>query len=232
MKVTYYNTDIVLLDIVGFSTLCNDRQLDAVTLMTTNLRQTLAIMTDQSFLKQHEVVIGFIPTGDGFYVILHPKFAGYGLLMAISLRTMLLVMNKQAGSLFSGVRAAIHLGIAIPFGDITGKQNFVGDGLNDCVRLLGARPDDSPNEGIPKDNNYIVVSDCAYQQFERSFAKSKQMKQFLNLIEFRKTQFFDIRDKHRKMHRACFVESSRSVAINPPRPPDVEQRMKRIINGG
>jgi hypothetical protein len=228
MKVTYYSTDILLLDVVGFSKLSNDKQLATAIVITKKLEETIGLLVTQAFLEQNEVVLGFIPTGDGFYIILHPSFAGYGVFLAISLRSSLLLAAKRANNLFSGIRTAVHLGDAFPFKDITGKNNFVGDGLNDCARLLCAKSNQSPTSGIPEDVNYVVVSESAYHQFEKSHPLSEDMKAWFGTIRFKKSDYFSIEDKHGKKHVGCFIECSRHIAIKPPPPSDIKERMERF----
>ncbi|MGA2678521.1 MAG: hypothetical protein ABSF37_04360 [Sedimentisphaerales bacterium] len=234
MKDVYYRTDILLLDVVGFSKLPNDKQLATAIVITKELKETIGLLTRLTFVQKDEVVLGFIPTGDGFYVILHPAFAGYGIFLAISLRSSLLLAAKRAKNLFSGIKTAVHLGDAFPFEDITGKTNFVGDGLNDCARILNAKADQCPAPKIPEDDNYVVISESAYNQFEITYPVSednkisKDNKVFLNTIGFKKSDFFKITDKHKKVHVACFIECSRHVAIQPPPPPDIKERMERF----
>lgn len=228
MSIIYYKTDILLFDIVQFSKLPNEKQLATAMVITEKLKETVGILVNQAFLQQNEVLCGFIPTGDGFYIILQPEFAGYGIFLAISLRSSLLLASKQAKDLFSGVRAAVHMGDAFPFKDINGRDNFVGDGLNDCARLLCKRPDPNPTAGIPADQNYVVASEAAYNQFEETYPPSKNLEAFFNSISFKKGDYFDFPDKYEKKHKACFVECSRYVAIKPPPPPDMKERMTQL----
>lgn len=224
-----YVTDILLLDIVGFSKLTGEQQYATVQILTKTAKQNIRLSATLSFRALNEVVRGFIPTGDGFYVILQPELAGYGVLLAASLRSGLLLAARRAQNLFQGVRIAVHLGAAVPFQDLTDRENFVGPGLNDCARLFGAQLSMSPTESIPEDENFIVISEEAYDYFRRTLGADRAMKQFLNTIKFRVSDGFEITDKHGKVHRARFAEASRVVAINPPRPADFEERRRRWI---
>ena len=228
MKVQFYVTDILLVDIVGFSTLSTKDQYKTAIVMTQNLKETVSILTGQSFREEREVILGFIPTGDGFYVLLHPEMAGYGLFLGLSLRSSILLASKRAGNLFKGVRVSVHLGETVPFRDITGQENYIGDGLNDAARLLKAQTSQSPDVGIPTDDNFIIISEEAYAQFEKAYPATLQMKQFLQTIQYKRGNLFEIIDKHGKTHRACFVECSRFVAVKPLPPPDLHERLKRI----
>ncbi len=69
--------------------------------------------------------------------------------------------RRNATTVPLSLRIAVNQGEVAPFRDLLGHANYVGDGLNDCARLLSAKPVQSPNKGIPRDANYIVVSDQA-----------------------------------------------------------------------
>ncbi len=228
-SVACYVTDILLVDVVGFAKLTTLQQHATAVIMTNKLQEMTRILVGQAFRELHEVVLGSIPTGDGFYVLLHHEIAGYGVLLAISLRSALLLASKQADNLFTGVRMSVHLGEAIPFTDITGRKNYVGDGLNVCARLLKAKPSQSPDAGIPQDDNYIVVSETAHAWFEKSYPRDEKMQDFLKAIHYKKGGLFEIRDKHGATHKAHFIECSRYVAIKPPPPADIKERLKRLV---
>lgn len=221
-----YVTDILLLDVVGFSRLSSERQLSTAMVITEKLQWTMSLLANQTFREDHELVVDFVPTGDGFYIILNPALAGYGVLLAPSLRSTLLLASRKAGNLYSGVHAAVHLGEALPFTDIRGQRNFVGDGLNDCARLLCAKQEMSPTSGIPEDDNFVVVSLRAWDQFEKTYLRSQEIKEFLDVLRFKWSETFTFKDKHRKEHTARFIESHRLCVVKPPPPADLKERMR------
>src|SRR5215216_1848985 len=140
-KIIEITTDIVLMDIVGYSLLKNEEQLYTVKVMNNCLSKLIPLMSKLSGIEQ-QVVQGFIPTGDGAYIILNHEFCGYGLLLGLSIRNHLLWTSKEfLNDLYKGVRIAAHMGKVLPFNDITGRTNYVGDGLNDCARLLSVDKD-------------------------------------------------------------------------------------------
>lgn len=229
--ITEFVTDILLVDLIGFSKLSNEDQYKTAVIMTNNLKEMMSILVGQAFLEEQEVVLAYIPTGDGFYVLLRPELAGYGIFLAISLRNALLVASKREGGLFCGVKISVHQGEAIPFTDITDSNNYVGHGLNDCKRLQeGANRIRSPKYNKPADNNYIIVSDAAYNWFEKAYPQTANFRRYLESIHFEKGEEFEINDKHGIKHRAQFIECSRFVGIKPPPPSDIKERLKRIAN--
>jgi len=56
-----------LIDIINFSKLDSKQQLEIISFLTHSYRKVI-----ETF------IMGFIPTGDGFYCILNPKYKGYG----------------------------------------------------------------------------------------------------------------------------------------------------------
>lgn len=230
MQVVCYKTDILLMDVVGFSCLPNEKQLATAMVITEKLKETIGLLVNQALLDQPEVVLGFVPTGDGFYVILQPEFAGYGVFLAASLRSSLLLASKKSGVLFAGIRTAVHLGDALPFVDITTKRNFVGHGLNECAQFLEATPQQSPTEGIPEDSNYLIVSEPAWAWFGKAYPASEQMEEFFGTIKFRWSESFMVVGKHGREHEVRFVECSRHMAIKPPAPADIDQRVERFLS--
>jgi len=221
-------TDIILFDIVGYSTLSDENQYITIYLMNQKLKDFFRLLYGQSLLNIDEVVLGFAPTGDGAYIILNHSLAGYGLFLAISLRTTLLQLKNQANNLFSGLRTAICFGPAIPIEDLTGNNNFVGNGLNDCARLLSVDKEIIADQQHLNDDNYIIISTPALSLFKEKYS-GKANEDFLKVIKFEIGNEVVFKDKHKKEHRAFFIESSRYIAITPPKPKDIEKRMNDLI---
>ncbi len=228
MQIQFITTDILLVDVIGFSKLSTEDQFKTVYLLSAEIKNLLKIMLGQAFRKEQEVILGFVPTGDGFYLLLHPAIAGYGVLLALSLRTCILHVQKRSNSLFAGIRVAVHLGEAVPFTDIAGHPNFVGDGMNVCARLLGANERQSPTHGLPVDTNFVIASSAALEYFEHTFISSDTRRSFLDVIKYSKSEMFSITDKHDIEHQAHFVEASRHAAINPPWPDNLHERLEQL----
>ena len=157
-------TEIILADIIDFSLLSAEKQYAAVRNMTGLLDSRLRLMSGLAFWRLDEIVLSFVPTGEGFYILLQPLAAGYGLFLAISLRSSILT-GMEPPELLKGVRFAVHVGECFAFRDITGKENWIGPGLNECARLISAQPEQSPNEGIPADQSLIIVSAAGIRVF-------------------------------------------------------------------
>jgi hypothetical protein len=164
------------------------------------------------------MVLGFVPTGDGFYVLLRPELAGYALLLAASLRSALLPKKGQESSIFGSIRTAVHHGEVAPFRDVTGKENFVGDGMNSCARLLEAKPCKSPTEDFPYDESFIIVLREGLGSFHKAYPDSEQLREFLKTVCYVQSEEFSIQDKHERVHYCRFVEFSRHAVISPPKP--------------
>jgi hypothetical protein len=183
IRIETHITDIILFDIVNYSLLSDEDQWKTIHSMSQKIEEFLPILCGQSFLKIEEVILGFVPTGDGAFLILDHKFAGYGLFTAISLRTSLLQLKSQTNNLFSGLRVAINFGAVLPIEDLTRKTNFVGSGLNDCARLFCVGKEDIEKQKHIKDQNYIIISDSAFQQFKEEYPSGK-IDKFLEVIKF------------------------------------------------
>ncbi len=132
-------------------------------------------------------------------------------------------------SILAGIRLAVHFGEVAPFIDITERANFVGDGMNDCARLLQeVKPSSTPSPGIPIDESFIVVSSDGFASFSAMYPQCPELQGFLSSVKFAQSDEFEISDKHRKVHRCRFVEFSRQAAISPPKPSDLEDRLKKM----
>jgi hypothetical protein len=211
-------TSIILFDLVGYSQLTDDEQFLSIKLLSKSLSDTLAILFGQSSLKKEEVLSGIIPTGDGAFLILNHQFADYGLLLALSVRTIVLNLQARTKRLFKGVRTALHFGVVIPVDDLTGSRNFVGTGLNYCARLCDHRPLQIHMDQVNcEDGNWVIASDVAFQYFESKFSYPEAMS-FRGTIKFVASDEFEFVDKHERTHRARLVEASRHVASKPPMP--------------
>jgi hypothetical protein len=207
-------TDIILIDVVGYSKLPNADQLRTVNEIGAGLSTWVHFLAELTDLRKEEVFIGFIPTGDGMYVLLNPSVCGYGLLLGLSIRNYL-VWNSECflNGLYEGVRVGINTGKMQPFADVNGNRNYVGDGLNDCARLLSIGDQDVM--AFSGDSSYVVASESAYYWFRQLYAGADGG-QFLSTIRFRISERKQITDKHHKTHTAYLVEASRSAAIQPP----------------
>jgi hypothetical protein len=215
-------TDILLFDVVGFSLLSNERQFWTVQEMTGCLRKYVRPLTGPESLPESQAVLAFIPTGDGFYVLLDPAACGFGIVLALAIRNS--TLRKARTGLFSGVRAAVHSGVALEFTDITGRRNYVGDGLNDCARLLSLPPDLLDVAGsFAGDDNYVIVSAAALSRFQEAYGVN-QATALASHGQLRFSGEVAVPDKHGHLHRAVFVEASRSGEIEPIRPPLLESR--------
>lgn len=217
MKPVTFHTDIVLVDMIGFSKLSDQNQFRSAQIMDSVLRNEVPLLS--SFESPNtQPVIGFIPTGDGFYCILHPGVRGYGVLFAFAVRAFLLMKSKKAGNLFSGVRVAAGFGSAMPIKDVTNRLNFIGSGLNNTARLLtltGNQLQDA--QRFAGDSNILLASDGAIHHFRRRYPETLPANQsFLESIKFEMSEQFVVIDKHGGKHPCTSIEMSGFAAISAP----------------
>ena len=234
---SFYMTGILLADVVDFAALPlpPDRQSEGQIVIAENLtnalREAIGILAAGSHRASAELVLGFVPTGDGFFILLPPDLAGYALFLAHSLRVSLLPKKSKGPSILRGIRFAVHYGEAAPFLDITGKQNFVGTGMNDCAYMLdGAkkRQRDNPPSGISIDESFIAISEAGLASFRTLYPDTPDFRSFLSAVKFSQSDQFEVVDKHDNPHSCRFVEFSRYALFNPPMPADLSARLQRI----
>jgi hypothetical protein len=214
-KIIEITTDIILIDVVGYSLLTNEEQLHTVEIISQSIPKLLSFM---SAYKKYDIALDFIPTGDGVYIILNHNVCGYGVLLGLGIRNHLLWTSTEfLANLYKGVRVAIHMGKVLPLNDINGNRNYVGDGLNDCARLLSSKNIKKKGETFCGDQNYVVASESAFYRFSELF-KGQEAASHLSIIKFKKSHKLWFGDKHKKRHKAYLVESSRQALNLPPWP--------------
>lgn len=215
-----YQTDIILLDIIKFSLLSNERQYQCLYYLNKIIRTITNLLEVGSVLRGEKVIEGAIPTGDGSYFILNSRIAGYGPLLALFLRNFLLLNNRLLNNLFSGVRTSVHHGSIIPI-RFLGTKNFVGDGLNVCARLLAGSVQSKAKHFYRDDSNYVVVSGGAWETFNALFPPGiADVTAYLDKISFSHSREFSIKDKHkgRPGYKIRFIDSAKLIGSAPPRP--------------
>ncbi len=166
------------------------------------------------------MIAGAIPNGDGCYLILNKRIAGYGPIFALFLRNFLLANNRVLDNLFSGVRTSVHCGEIIPVTFLE-TANFVGDGLNVCARLLTRTVQTRARHFYDGDENIVAVSEAAWEAFRALFPPERaDVQQYLSKINFSHSRPYSIRDKHDKQpaHRVRFIDCARLIGSAPPRP--------------
>lgn len=206
-------TEIVLLDVIGFSSLSSRTQHKIVTLLTRKAKEAFSVVDSPARLSAAAVAYGFIPSGDGFFIVLNPIMRGYGTLLAAGLRAALLMAREQSNRLFQGVRISVNYGDAIPFEDIVGTTNFVGSGLNDCARIIEV-PCAVARKFLLADLNTIVVSRSAHHAFHTSLFSSGPMAAWLKRLRYRESEEVAHRDEKGKLHHVRFIECCRSATCD------------------
>ena len=199
--------DIVLIDIIDFSKLDTKQQLEIISFLTRSYRKVIEKILSHSKISLEVFVMGFIPTGDGFYCILSPKYRGYGVILGLSFNH----FSDQIAKIFpyfQGIRIAVHTGGVNQFCDILGHKNFIGDGLNDCARYIELKDFTIST---------VMVSDVAYNYFKRFLAKRKDYKALLHEREFKHSEVYSFEDKHGIKKKGYLVWMRKSGIIIPPK---------------
>lgn len=201
-----YNTDIILVDIISFTKLTPERQLELIEYMTISFRRMLERLLSNSDMKLSQMVLGFISTGDGFYCILNPRMKGFGTILALSFNHLSdLISNKL--TYFKGMRIAVHTGMVYDFKDILGHTNYIGDGLNHCARYLEHRD---------YTISTVFISQAADSSFKKFLKLYPDYEALLLEQEFKRSRLQTFTDKHDNSWAGYLVWLRRGSVINPP----------------
>lgn len=202
----FTSTDIVLIDIIGFSNNSTKDQLEIITYLTKSYSKMIRTLLNNSQMSFSRMIEGIIPTGDGFYCILNPRLKGYGVILGLNFiyfAELMIKMNKK----FSGVKVAVHTGEAYPFIDILGHTNFIGEGLNDCSRFLQIQ-NVSPTA--------LIASKDAFISFEKFLNIHPDFQELMIQREFKRSSLQEFEDKHGKIRVTYLVWLRHTGIINPP----------------
>ena len=199
-------TDIILIDIINFSKLEIEHQLEIINYLTKSYKLMIEKMLLNSSMPLNKLILGFVSTGDGFYCILNPRLKGYGTILGLSFNHFSEQIAKKF-PYFEGIRIAVHTGKVYEFTDILGHKNYIGDGLNDCSRYLEFK-----NYAI----STVMVSEDAFQSFERFLNLHKDFKTLLIQREFKHSNPYLFYDKHGQEKKGSLVWLRNSGVINPP----------------
>lgn len=205
MKPRAIETDIVLIDIIDFSRLSMDEQLEIITYLSLSYKKMIRKMLRASGMEMEEMLQGIIPTGDGFYCILHPGLRGFGPILGLSFIHFSDFIAKEY-PYFRGIRVAVHTGKVHRFEDILGNENFVGHGLNECARYIEIK-----NLII----STVIVSDKAFDSLNEFLLFHPDFHELLKKCEFRHSSLHTFEDKH-KIERHGYLIWMRKGAIIPP----------------
>lgn len=205
MNKTAIETDIVLIDIIDFSRLSMDEQLEIISYLSLTYKKMIRKMLKSSGMPMEKMIQRIIPTGDGFYCILHPDLRGFGPILGLSFIHFSDYIAKEY-PYFRGIRVAVHTGKVHRFEDILGNDNYVGDGLNECARYIEIK-----NLII----STVIISDKAYESLNTFLHLHPDFHALLNKCEFRHSSLHTFTDKH-KIERHGYLIWMRKGAIIPP----------------
>lgn len=198
-------TDIILVDIVGFSKLGNKKQYDLVASFNKLNKKTIKLITGGK-----SMVLDFIPTGDGFYILLEPEYQGKGLLLSLSLKNMARKFKRDI-PYFEGIRIAVHSGYLIKVEDIRGNTNYLGDGLNQCARYLNYRI--YPDHPFYDEGGFMIVSESHLSSFAKKHEGNQAIQNALKLLGFQRSQKIEFKDKHGFTHVGFLVKTIKDDVI-------------------
>lgn len=199
-------TDIVLIDVIGFSQLEALQQLEIISFVTSTYKKMIEQMLVNSNMPLNKLIVGFVSTGDGFFCILNPRLKGYGAILGLSFNH----LSEQISTrfrYFKGMKIAVHTGEVYQFTDILGHSNFIGDGLNDCARYLELK-----NFSI----STVMVSDSAYDSLKTFLSIFKDFNTLLLQKGFKHSEEYTFKDKHGKEKKGSLVWLREPGIINPP----------------
>lgn len=200
-------TDIILVDIINFSTLTSAQQLEIITFLTKSYKKVIEKMLSSSNMPLSRLIMSFVSTGDGFYCILDPKLKGYGTFLGLSFNHFSdQIANKYP--YFHGIKVAVHTGGVNRFTDILGNENYIGDGLNDCSRYIEFK-----NFSV----STVMVSESAYETLKRFLRYHQDFEKILIDREFKRSKQYKFYDKHNNEKKGYLVWLRKSGIITPPK---------------
>ena len=200
------DTDIVLIDIIDFSRLSMDDQLELISYLSLTYKKMIQKMLKSSDMKMENMLQGIIPTGDGFYCILHPALKGFGPILGMSFLHFSEYIAQEF-SYFKGIRVAVHTGKVHRFEDILEHENFVGDGLNECARYIEIK-----NLIV----STVIISDRAFSTFQDFLHRYKDFETLLARCEFRHSSLHTFQDKHNITRNGYLIWMRKGGIIPPP----------------
>ena len=201
-------TDIVLIDIIDFSRLRMDEQLEIISYLSLTYKKMIFKMLKASGIPMDKMLQGMISTGDGFYCILHPSLRGFGPILGLSFIHFSDYIAKEY-PYFKGIRVAVHTGKVHHFEDILGNENFIGDGLNECARYVEIK-----NLVV----STVIISDSAYESLQEFLELHVDFHHLLEKCEFRHSSLHTFQDKHNITHNGYLIWMRKGGIIPPPKP--------------
>ncbi|HEX5623236.1 MAG TPA: hypothetical protein VFX57_02220 [Sulfuricurvum sp.] len=200
-------TDIVLIDIIDFSRLEMSKQLELITFLSQSYKKMIRKMLENSGIPLEKMLQGIIPTGDGFYCILHPRLKGFGPILGLSFIHFSDFITKEF-PYFQGIRVAVHTGQVHRFEDILGHNNFVGDGLNECARYVEIKN---------LVTNTVFISDTAFNFLQTFLEEHPDFAALLKKREFRYSALHTFYDKHQYARHGYMIWMRQGGIIPPPK---------------
>ena len=205
-KKVILNTDVVLIDIIGFSDLDSMKQFKCINFITNIYRKMIAQMLKNSNMSLNKFILGLVSTSDGFYCILNPRLQGYGAILGLSFDHLSYQISKKL-KYINGMRIAVHNTQIYEFKDILGHTNIIGDGLDECSGYLEFK-----YHAI----STVLVSDSAYISFTKFLSIYKDYNALLIEKGFKHSEIYTFKDTHNEEKKGTLIWLGESGIINPP----------------
>ena len=205
-KKVILNTDIVLIDIIGFSNFDSKQQLELINFVTNTYRKMIAQMLQNSNMTLNKFIVGLVSTGDGFYCILNPRLQGYGAILGLSFSHLSDAISKKL-NYFQGMKIAVHNTKVYEFKDLLGHSNFIGQGLHDCQGYL---------EFQDYSTSMVMISDSAYVSFKKFLSLFKDFNTLLLEKGFKHSEQYTFKDVYLDEKKGTLIWLRESGIINPP----------------
>ncbi|MBN2895552.1 MAG: hypothetical protein JXK05_06645 [Campylobacterales bacterium] len=209
--------DIVLVDIIGFSRLDIGAQHEIITYVSKSYRRILLAMLRHADISLEQLLTGIIPTGDGFFCILHPDYQGFGPILALSFSHLSELITEKY-PYFKGIRIAVHTGEVQKFKDIMEHENFVGYGLNVCERYISSQKHTIST---------VLISTEAYSALETFLQAHPDFYALLLEREFKFSAPYLFDDKHKNAYVGYLIWMRKGGIITPPRIHPPTKRTRR-----
>ena len=201
-----FHTDIILVDIISFSTYTPQQQLEIISFLSKSYKKMVNKMLQHSNMALYKMILGFISTGDGFYCILNPRLKGFGAILGLSFNHFSDYIAKKF-PYFQGIKVAVHTGQIYTFTDILDHTNYIGDGLNDCARYLEIKD---------YTISTVIISEEAYTFFENFLRLNPDYYALLLEHQFKKSSPYIFYDKHKNKKQGYMIWLRHGGIINPP----------------
>ncbi len=159
--------EIIVFDVVKFSKYPDDEQVAICGHMSDCGRGMIAALQHLAVLNREserydQIYDVYVPTGDGFFMILKPRYMGQGLAVARNFMQEMKFSRERCPA--CDIRASLHVGTPRFFHDINGQLNAIGRDVIYAHRIMDVshRHVDENLVTTEASPSFIAVSQEAY----------------------------------------------------------------------